>query len=326
MTERTGHGHGEQEQGGQGHGGRTRGAHGPGGDAPGGEGRGGAGGHVLVGVDGSESALRAVETAAQEARSHGAALSVVHAFVWPLLHVPLGPSAYGPPGGGLRQQAQDIVDTAVARARACAPEVDVTGEVIEGEPLTVLATRSRSAALAVVGSRGAGAFTGLLVGSVAVHLAAHAACPVLVVRGRERPSGPVLLAVDGSADSDAAVEFAFAEAAARGAELLAVHAWTPTTGPADLTPLFHGTEEIRGEEGRVLDGALAAAVARRPGLPVERRLVRGRTRPVLLAESADAQLVVTGARGRGGFAGLLLGSVSQALLHHAECPVAVVRG
>ncbi|KQX46344.1 universal stress protein UspA [Streptomyces sp. Root66D1] len=281
---------------------------------------------MLVGVDGSESALRAVETAAQEARSHGARLSVVHAFVWPLLHVPLGPSAYGPPGGGLRQQAQDVVDTAVARARACAPDVDVTGEIIEGEPLTVLATRSRSAALVVVGSRGAGAFTGLLVGSVAVHLAAHAACPVLVVRGRERPSGPVLLAVDGSAGSDAAVEFAFAEAAARGAELLAVHAWAPSTGPADPTPLFHGTEEIRGEEGRVLDGALAVAEARRPGVPVERRLVRGRTRPVLLAESAGAQLVVAGARGRGGFAGLLLGSVSQALLHHAECPVAVVRG
>ncbi|MFD4315519.1 universal stress protein [Streptomyces sp. NPDC058548] len=267
-----------------------------------------------------------MEAAAREARLRGTGLSVVHAFIWPLLKVPLGPSPYGPPTGGLRQQAQDIVDTAVARARTTAPDIDVAGEIVAGEPLTVLATRSRSAALVVVGSRGVGAFTGLLLGSVAVHLAAHAACPVLVVRGRERPSGPVLLAIDGSADSDAAVDFAFAEAAARGAELRVVHAWTPATGPADLTPLFHGTEEIRYEEERVLDQAVAAAAASRPELPVERRLVRGRPGPVLLAESADAQLLVMGARGRGGFAGLLLGSVSQALLHHAECPVAVVRG
>ncbi|MFE5977579.1 universal stress protein [Streptomyces sp. NPDC056460] len=282
-------------------------------------------GRVLVGVDGSASALRAVDAAAREARLRGTGLSVVHAFVWPLLKVHLGPSPYGPATGGLRQQAQDVLDTAVARARATAPDIDVAGEVVTGEPLTVLATRARSAALVVVGSRGAGAFTGLLLGSVAVHLAAHADCPVLVVRGRERPNGPVLLAVDGSADSGAAVDFAFAEAAARGVELRAVHAWTPTSGPADLTPLFHGTEEIRGEERRVLDQALAAAGANRPELPVERRLVRGRPGPVLLAESADAQLLVMGARGRGGFAGLLLGSVSQAMLHHAECPVAVVR-
>ncbi|MEW1698317.1 universal stress protein [Streptomyces sp. NPDC091278] len=283
-------------------------------------------GPVLVGVDGSASALHAVETAAGEARSRGARLAVVHAFTWPLLPVPLGPSPYGPPGGGLRQQAQEILDTAVVRARACAPDVEVTGEIIEGEPLTVLAARSRSAALVVVGSRGVGAFTGLLLGSVAVHLAAHAGCPVLVVRGREGPSGPVLLAVDGSPDSRAAVDFAFETARARGAEVLAVHAWAPRTGPGDLTPLFQGEEVIRDEEQRVLDQALAAAGERWPEVSVERRLVRGRTRSVLLAESAGAQVVVLGARGRGGFAGLLLGSVSQAMLHHAQSPVVVVRG
>ncbi|MBD0708299.1 MULTISPECIES: universal stress protein [unclassified Streptomyces] len=289
-------------------------------------GHGGAPGPVLVGADGSESALRAVETAAREARARGTRLDVVHAFMWPLLRVPLGPSPYAPPGSGFREQAQQILDTAVARARACEPDVEVAGEIIEGEPLTVLATRSRSASLVVVASRGVGAFTGLLLGSVAVHLAAHAACPVLVVRGREQPTGPVLLAVDGSADSDAAVAFAFAEAEARGAGLLAVHAWLPRTGLGDLAPFFQGEEAIRDEEQRVLDKALTAAAARWPGVSFERRLVRGRTREVLLAESAEAQLVVVGARGRGGFAGLLLGSVSQAMLHHAQCPVVVLRG
>ncbi|MET9673159.1 universal stress protein [Streptomyces sp. NPDC006482] len=290
-----------------------------------GGGRGDGPGSVLVGVDGSESALRAVEAAAHEARVRGARLTVVHAFIWPLLKVSLDPSPYGPADGGLRRQAQEIVDTAVAHARASVPGVEVTGEVVTGEPLTVLATRSRSAGLVVVGSRGLGAFTGLLLGSVAVHLAAHAACPVLVVRGREKPAGPVLLAVDGSRDADAAVSFAFAEAADRGAELRAVHTWTPSSGPADPTPLFHGTEEIRSEEERVLAQALAGARERWPEVPVEWRLVRGRPRAVLLEESADARLLVMGARGRGGFAGLLLGSVGQALLHHAECPVAVVR-
>ncbi|MBP2586819.1 nucleotide-binding universal stress UspA family protein [Streptomyces sp. PvR006] len=146
-------------------------------------------GRVLVGVDGSASALRAVDAAAREARLRGTGLSAVHAFVRPLLKVPLGPSPYGPPAGGLRQQAQDVLDTAVARARATAPDIDVAGEAVTGGPLTVPATRSRSAALVVVGSRGAGAFTGLLLGSVGVHPAAHADCPVLVVRGRER-AGP----------------------------------------------------------------------------------------------------------------------------------------
>ncbi|MFF2777253.1 universal stress protein [Streptomyces sp. NPDC058052] len=288
---------------------------------------GGAGGgpFVLVGTDGSPSALRVVEVAAREAGQRGVRLVVAHAFIWPLFRVSLEPSLYGPTEGGLRRQAQIVLDTAVARARAVAPDTEVSGELISGEPLVVLATRSRGAELVVVASRGTGAFGGLVLGSVAVHLAAHAECPVLVVRGRDEPEGPVLLAVDGSPDSDAAVDFAFAEARARGAELVAVHAWAPRSGPGDLTPLFHGAEEVHAEAGRVLDAALARAAERHPGTKAEPRLLRGKPREVLLEESGSAQLVVMGARGRGGFAGLLLGSVSQALLHHAHCPVAVVR-
>ncbi|MFD4370345.1 universal stress protein [Streptomyces sp. NPDC058486] len=280
---------------------------------------------VLVGTDGSPSALGAVEAAAREAGQRGTRLVVAHAFIWPLFRVGLEPSLYGPTESGLRRQAQIVLDTAVARAKAVAPGVEVSGELISGEPLVVLATRSRGAELVVVGSRGTGAFGGLVLGSVAVHLAAHAGCPVLVVRGREEPEGPVLLAVDGSPDSDAAVDFAFTEARARGVGLVAVHAWTPRSGPADLTPLFHSVEEVHAEAARVLDAALARAAERHPGTEAEPRLLQGRPREVLLEESENAQLVVMGARGRGGFTGLLLGSVSQALLHHAHCPVAVVR-
>ncbi|MCX5231013.1 universal stress protein [Streptomyces sp. NBC_00233] len=173
-----------------------------------------------------------MEAAARAARLRGTGLSVVHAFVWPLLKVAPRLRRTTRPSGasGSRPRASSArlwPGPGPGPARL-APDIDVAAELVAGEPLTVLTTRSRSAALVVVGSRGAGAFTGLLLGSVAVPLAAHAACPVLVVRGRERASGPVLPTVDGSADSEAAVDLAFAEAAARGVELRAVHAWAPT--------------------------------------------------------------------------------------------------
>ncbi|MFF7215205.1 universal stress protein [Streptomyces sp. NPDC008238] len=275
------------------------------------------GGLVVVGADGSASSLAAVETAAMEAAWRGAALRVVHAFLWPAMHVPLGPSGLGPPEGGLRNAARRVVAEAVERARSVVPDVDVTHAVVTGEPLTVLEAQSRAAELVVVGSRGMGGFVGLLLGSTAVHLAAHGQCPVMVVSERPSAGGPVLLGVDGSPAGADAVGFAFTEAALRGADLLALHA-----GP-------HAAGEP-GEATRAGERLVAEAVAERredhPGVTVRTKAVRGGTRETLIEESRTAQLLVVGARGRGGFAGLVLGSVSQALLHHAHCPVAVVRG
>ncbi|MEO3972542.1 universal stress protein [Streptomyces sp. CAU 1734] len=289
-----------------------------------------ANGPVVVGVDGSASSLAAVETAAREAKLRGTGLRVVHAFIWPAMKVPLGPAAVGPRDGGLRNLAERTLDEAVTRARDVAPGVAVTGEIVTGEPLTVLEERSRTASLAVVGSRGMGGFIGLLVGSTAVHLAAHGRCPVLVVRGEPDREGPVLLAVDGSPEAAGAVEFAFAEASLRGVGLVALHAWNEWTEPGDDDPghpqnLVGDAGRLRGTEERVLAEAIAGLREKYPEVGVERRLIRGRVRPALIEASEEAQLLVVGARGRGGFAGLLLGSVSQALLHHAHCPVAVVR-
>ncbi|WP_037891651.1 universal stress protein, partial [Streptomyces viridochromogenes] len=173
-------------------------------------------------------------------------------------------------------------------------------------------------------------FGTLLLGSTAGHLAAHAACPVLVVRGRPAPAGPVLLAVDGSPAAHGAVEFAFAQASLHGTDLVALHAWSTHTeraydGPGDPPFVTYDEDRLRDEEQRVLAEALGGLGERYPDVTVHRRLVRGRIRHTLIEASADAGLVVVGARGRGGFTGLLLGSVSQALLHHAHCPVAVVR-
>ncbi|MDC0769042.1 universal stress protein [Streptomyces sp. HD] len=287
-------------------------------------------GPVVVGVDGSPSSLAAVEVAAREAGLRGVALRLVHAFGLPAAHIPSGGRPWEPSGAGLRELIDGTLLKAERRAHDTAPGVEILREVVVGDPVTVLEIESRSASLAVVGSRGLSRFGALLLGSTAGHLAAHAACPVLVVRRRPDPAGPVLLAVDGSPAARGAVEFAFAHAALHGARLVALHAWSTRTerayeAPADPPFVTYDESRLQDEEERVLAEALGGLRDRYPDVAVDRMLVRGRVRHSLIEASAGAGLVVVGARGRGGFAGLLLGSVSQAVLHHAQCPVAVVR-
>lgn len=285
---------------------------------------------VVVGVDGSPSSLEAVEAAAREARLRRCGLKIVHAFLWPGMHAP-GPSPLGPVGGGLHSMVKQLLAEAVERAHARAPEVEVANTVVSGEPLSVLEVQSRMAALVVVGSRGLGGFTGLLLGSTAVHLAAHARCPVMVVRERPHPAERIVLGVDGSPAGEAAVEFAFAEAALRGTGLTALHAWTPWTAQAlppqgPGMPYAYEAGTLADLEERVVAEATAGHREKYPGVSVEYAVVRGGARECLIEASRRAELLVVGARGRGGFTGLMLGSTSQALLHHAHCPVTVVRG
>ncbi|MER7457716.1 universal stress protein [Micromonospora sp. NPDC126480] len=282
---------------------------------------------VVVGVDGSEPAQRAIRLAAVEAARRNRALRVVHGFIWPLLHVPLDAPAGAPPGAGLRHQAEQLVADAVAEAEATVPGLRVSGEIIDGEAAAVLLGESPTAVLIVLGDRGLGGFAALVVGSVAVQVATHADCPVLVARGSDRADGPVVVGVDGSPVSRLAVEFAAEEAALRGAELVAVHAYRhPTSGgPGDMQPLVYDENELRDEERRVLAESLAGIAERWPDLTVRQTTRRGKAGRLLTEASAEAQLLVVGGHGRGGLAGLLLGSVSHDVLHHADCPVAVVR-
>ncbi|MGW3725549.1 universal stress protein [Streptomyces sp. F001] len=263
---------------------------------------------VVVGVDGSASSLAAVEAAAREAQRRRAELRVVHAFSWPVrpMYAPLDPSPLN-----------RVVTEAAQRARSVTPDVEVGEAVVTGDAVAVLEAESRAADLVVVGPRGMGGFIGMLLGSTAVSLAAHSQCPVMVVRGEPEGAGPIVLGVDGSPEGEKAVDFAFAEAALRGTEIVAVHAWMPDYAPA-------GTGAESGE--RLLAQALAGRTERYPDVTVRHEVASGETREVLIEASKTAQLMVVGARGRGGFAGLLMGSVSQALLHHAHCPVTVVRG
>ncbi len=264
--------------------------------------------HIVVGTDGSESARHAVAWAAREAAIRHLPLRVVHGLVWPQAYAPMAP-VYQDSGDGLREAAEQFV-----------------------------AEAAHDAALIVVGTRGLGGFSGLIVGSTATQLAVYAPCPVIVVRGSaaEKPARdeetaeaprPVVVGVDASDHALAALGFGFEEASLRGAPLVAVHAWTsPTsTGPGDMLPPVYDPVEVQEDETRLLSELLAGWTEKFPDVRVTRRVIRARPDRAMVEASKWADLVVVGARGVGGFRGLLFGSVSQAVLHHAQCPVAVVR-
>ena len=284
---------------------------------------------VVVGVDGSETSLAAAEQAAEEAALRGTGLRVVQALSWPSAPALPGVTVEGSAAEIFYSWAETSVDEAVSRARSVAPDVEVTGSVALGEVLPVLTELSGSALLLVVGGKGKGGFKGLLLGSIATHLASHSRCPVLVVRGAAEPSGPIVAGVDGSAANRDAIAFAFAEASLRGADLVVAHTWSESSAPSpvrrDPSGQYAGEPgELREERKALLSEALAGYAERYPDVHVEHHVVRGGAREGLVDASKGARMLVVGARGHGGFTGMRLGSVSHAVLHHAHCPVVVV--
>lgn len=281
---------------------------------------------VVVGVDGSEQALMASRAAAREAVRRGSALKIVHAFIWPDLHVNVNPPKAGPPEGGLLHEAERFLDQAAKAAAEAGPAVVLSTELVRGAPAAVILHEARDAQLVVLGDRGLGGFTSLLVGSAAVQVTAHSPVPVLVVKSAERQDGPVVLGTDGSPESATAIEQAFIEASLRDTDLIVVHGWTrpAVRGPGDILPLVYDVDKVEGEEERVLSEAISGYRDRFPEVRLTERVIRGRPSPTLIELSETAQLVVVGSRGFGGFAGLLLGSVSQQVLHHAACPILIV--
>lgn len=279
---------------------------------------------IIVGYDASEGSKAAFRWALDEATRTGAQITLLFAFEWPALPSTVAPVATSWPDQGAREDAQKMLDAAILEAFQTHPRVLVTGTVADGSAAILLRERSREARLLVLGSRGHGGFTGLLLGSTTVAVSAHAHCPVVVVRGeQEQPEGPVVVGVDGSTCALLAVEYAFAQAAARDTVLRVVRAWTPIAPPRQL-PGYIPAEQA-GAERIEVDELLADGRSRYPQVEVAIDIVAGPPGRVMVDASRDAQLVVVGSRGHGGFGGLLLGSVSQQLLHHAHCPVAVVR-
>ncbi|MCE7004676.1 universal stress protein [Kibdelosporangium philippinense] len=282
---------------------------------------------IVVGIDGSDSAQHAVRWAAEEAASRKAPLRLVHACMVVSQYTPVTlPKSVS---DVLADEGREWLRSASQIATETAPEVEVSRILEHGDAASALLEESATAQLMVLGSRGLGGFTGLLVGSVATKVAQRGVCPVVVVRGEEtdRTGKPIVVGVDGSPASEAAIGFAYEQAARLGASLVAVHAWSDMLPASAFAMVPHAFEwpEIQARELEVLSERLAGWQEKYPDVNVDRIVAQDRPAHSLLEQAGDAQLVVVGSRGRGGLTGLLLGSTSQALLHHAPCPVAVVR-
>ncbi|GGY79612.1 universal stress protein [Streptomyces olivaceoviridis] len=291
---------------------------------------------LVVGVDGSEPSMRAVDWAADEAVLRGASLRLVYASLWERYEgaVPVQESAEP----SEEMMAEEIVGAAEQRARRRRPGVKVTTDVLPEEPAYGLIHESSSALALVLGCRGRGGVTESLLGSVGVAVAGHAHCPVVVLRGsdgdqaRSAARGRVVLGVGAEPAGSAAVRFAIEEAVLRGVPLEAVRAWRrPLHEPRAHRPpdFVRGYSRLVGEPAHPRERQAAETVedALRDipsGLRVRRRTVEGPARDALSAVSREADLLVVGARRRRGHHGLRPGRVVRGVLHRASCPVAVV--
>ncbi|MFJ2865714.1 universal stress protein [Kitasatospora sp. NPDC087314] len=281
---------------------------------------------VLVGVDGSPQSTAAAHWAAEEALLRGAPLRLVHAWPW----LTDGVASFAEPDD-LPAAAQRVLGAAADEIRERHPGLVVHTDAVLDAPVDGLLSAAADAALLVLGSRGLGGFTGLLLGSVGMAAAARSAVPVVVVRepgavGGAGDGGPeVLVGVDAHAPEEEVLAFAFQEAALRGARLRAVHGWDlpPVFGYAGGAVPAGEIAQLEALETKLLSLALAGQRERHPDTVVVEDVRLGAARGLVEA-SAGAALVVVGRRHRSVEFGPRLGRVAHAVLHHAQAPVAVV--
>lgn len=301
-------------------------------------------GAVVVGFDGSERSRRAAYWAAREAASRGTRLVVVNVIRGPFPEVVVTPVSMPMPQlvgeKAIRAYTRDHLAELAAECEGVAPGVEVDTRAFDGHPAAVLAETGREAVVLVVGSSGATGLTRVFAGSVTADLAHHFAGPLVVVRdagdgtGDGTGDGRVVVGVDGSEPSDRAIDFAVDHVSRHGGTLVGVHA---TTGlPVDaMTPggawgqglgLGLDVEQLKASADTLIARSLEAPLARHPGVRAERVVSLARPAQALVDEAEGAALLVVGSHGHGAVRRALLGSVSHAMLHHAPCPLAVVRG
>ena len=271
-------------------------------------------GPVVVGIEAGTNSLAALRYALAEAGRRGLPVHLVHSIEWPR----------GPLATGLRRDAEQILDTAVAHARRAVPALAVTASVVTGPAGRELVGASVAASLVVVGTCRLNA---LRLGSTGVHVAQQAHCPVVVVPDRPvDPQAPVVVGVDGTEAARLATRYAFDAAAARHTNLGAVYAWRPPTPswPHRAVTLPQSFDALQGTERQVLESAVDRWRSTYPSVPVDARLLPGDPAPTLAAAAVRAGLLVVGSRALGSLRGTLAGSVTLQVLHQARCPVAVV--
>lgn len=286
---------------------------------------------ILVGVDGSPPSNVAIDWAAGEASMRKLPLTIVHVIESPM--VQMWPEVQAPPPPEMTAQLEKNGQAILRDARRIAEEavgeatIDVATEMMAAGVLSSLIDMSKEAEMVVVGCRGLGVIRRRLLGSVSAGLIRHAGCPVAVIHDDgpstpERATAPVVVGIDGSPASELATAIAFDEAARRGVQLVAVHAWSDF-GVAELP----GVEwsDVETEAAEALAERLAGWQERYPDVTVQRVLVLDRPARQLVEQSEKAQLTVVGSHGRGGFARMLLGSVSTAVAESARTPVIVAR-
>lgn len=283
-------------------------------------------GRIVVGVDGSPSAQHAAEWAATEATLRGRGLTLAYSVI-PVV-------AGGAFGLGVPPRL-DLIDdmraNAIKELDRLAEKLDcsdVTVHVEVGTASGLFLMASDTAEMVVLGSRGQGGFTGLLLGSVGTQVASHANCPVVIMRDTPRTgANEVVVGIDGSPHSLAALEFAFNEASRHGWDLVAVHAWDVPSYDLILVPngpIPLPLENVADEEVRLAAEVLAGFVEDYPDVKVSERLVRSPAVQGILDNATNAALIVLGTRGRNALMGALLGSVSNGVLHKANVPVAII--
>ena len=285
---------------------------------------------IVVGVDGSPASKVAVDWAAREAAMRSVSLTLVHVIptvrMWPE-EVPTALELerfYENQAEGFLRDARKVAEEATSGSE----EIQLDTKLLTGAVLPSLVDLSKDAELVVVGCRGLGAIARRLLGSISWGLIHHAHCPVAVIHDEDPlmpfpvEQAPVVVGIDGSPASESATEVAFDEASRRGVELVAVHAWSDYA--VDELP---GVEwsDVQKQAEETLAERLAGWQERYPDVTVRRVVVLGRPVHELLDQAEAAQLVVVGSHGRGGFAGMLLGSVSSAVAESARMPVIVAR-
>ncbi|SHN75983.1 universal stress protein [Cryptosporangium aurantiacum] len=284
---------------------------------------------VTVGVDGSAPAMAALDWAAQYAHARNMVLQVLTAVGWPGERPAYGGYQLAELKDAARIDGQHTVDAAVDRVRTVMPGLAVAGRVSDEPAVRALLDASVFSDLVVVGCRGLTPTASVVLGSVSTALSAHAASPVVVVRSDRQagPTTPVVAGIDGSERDEATLEAAFAEADRAGAPLVVAHAWSDVT----LVGVFGASVvpswiEARHDAEELVHRQLAGWHGKYPDVRIGTVVEREQPAHMLLELAATAGLVVVGSHGRGGFAGMRLGSVARRLLHYADAPVLIVRG